>query len=166
MTQNKKFKRLVRARAAKTGESYATAYRHLRAPTTEESPMTNTEIPGSDAPEAEVELFACSFCGKSQKQVKKLIAGPGTYICDECVALCAEIISDESEGELKPTDEQQAAAWSAMLKSKGAAARATEESLEKMVRQARAKGISWSQIAASLGISAAEAQERFSAESS
>ena len=166
MTQNKKFKRLVRTRAAKTGESYATAYRHLRAPHTEEPPMTNTEIPESDTPEADAEQVACSFCGKSQKQVKKLIAGPGTYICDECVALCAEIITDESDGELKTTDEQQAAAWSAMLKSKSAAVRATEESLAKMVGQARAKGISWSQIAASLGISAAEAQERFGTESS
>ena len=34
------------------------------------------------------ELLKCSFCGKSQKQVKKLIAGPGVYICDECVDLC------------------------------------------------------------------------------
>ena len=41
------------------------------------------------------ELLKCSFCGKTQKQVKKLIAGPGVYICDECIDLCNEIIEEE-----------------------------------------------------------------------
>jgi ATP-dependent Clp protease ATP-binding subunit ClpX len=41
------------------------------------------------------ELLKCSFCGKSQKQVRKLIAGPGVYICDECIELCNEIIAEE-----------------------------------------------------------------------
>jgi ATP-dependent Clp protease ATP-binding subunit ClpX len=43
----------------------------------------------------EGELLKCSFCGKTQKQVKKLIAGPGVYICDECIDLCNEIIREE-----------------------------------------------------------------------
>ncbi|MBB1031238.1 ATP-dependent Clp protease ATP-binding subunit ClpX [Dietzia cercidiphylli] len=43
------------------------------------------------------DLLKCSFCGKSQKQVKKLIAGPGVYICDECIELCNEIIESEVE---------------------------------------------------------------------
>ncbi|MEZ5271496.1 MAG: ATP-dependent Clp protease ATP-binding subunit ClpX [Ilumatobacteraceae bacterium] len=49
------------------------------------------------------ELLKCSFCGKSQKQVKKLIAGPGVYICDECIDLCNEIIEEEltDTGELR-----------------------------------------------------------------
>lgn len=42
-----------------------------------------------------VDLLKCSFCGKSQKQVKKLIAGPGVYICDECIELCNEIVDEE-----------------------------------------------------------------------
>ena len=52
------------------------------------------------------ELLKCSFCGKSQKQVKKLIAGPGVYICDECIDLCNEIIEEElaEGGELKFED--------------------------------------------------------------
>ncbi|MDO9408443.1 ATP-dependent Clp protease ATP-binding subunit ClpX [Patulibacter sp.] len=41
------------------------------------------------------EQLLCSFCGKSQRQVKKLIAGPGVYICDECIELCNEIIDEE-----------------------------------------------------------------------
>ncbi|MCP4810402.1 MAG: ATP-dependent Clp protease ATP-binding subunit ClpX [Proteobacteria bacterium] len=49
---------------------------------------------GSDAKE-----LCCSFCGKSQKEVRKLIAGPSVYICDECVELCNEIITEEYERE-------------------------------------------------------------------
>src|SRR2546428_1682220 len=41
------------------------------------------------------DLVKCSFCGKSQKQVRKLIAGPGVYICDECIELCNDIIDEE-----------------------------------------------------------------------
>ena len=41
------------------------------------------------------DLLKCNFCGKSQKQVRKLIAGPGVYICDECIGLCNEIIEEE-----------------------------------------------------------------------
>lgn len=44
--------------------------------------------------------LCCSFCGKSQKEVKKLIAGPGVYICDECIELCNDIIAEEKEREV------------------------------------------------------------------
>src|SRR3989338_4000246 len=40
--------------------------------------------------------LSCSFCGKSQKEVRKLIAGPTVYICDECIALCNDIIAEEN----------------------------------------------------------------------
>jgi ATP-dependent Clp protease ATP-binding subunit ClpX len=43
----------------------------------------------------------CSFCGKSQDQVKKLVAGPGVYICDECIELCNEIVEEELDQELE-----------------------------------------------------------------
>ena len=39
----------------------------------------------------------CSFCGKAQEQVKRLVAGPGVYICDECITLCSEIIGEDVE---------------------------------------------------------------------
>ncbi len=42
----------------------------------------------------------CSFCGKMQEQVKKLVAGPGVYICDECIELCNEIIEEELADEM------------------------------------------------------------------
>ena len=43
----------------------------------------------------------CSFCGKNQSEVRKLIAGPAVYICDECIQLCSEIIEEETQ---KDTD--------------------------------------------------------------
>ncbi len=46
----------------------------------------------------------CSFCGKNQKEVKKLIAGPAVYICDECIQLCSEIIEEETEKEASHMD--------------------------------------------------------------
>lgn len=50
----------------------------------------------ADEFDKENEILKCSFCGKTQKQVKKLIAGPGIYICDECVELCNDIIDEEA----------------------------------------------------------------------
>ena len=40
--------------------------------------------------------LTCSFCGKSQERVRKLVAGPGVYICDECIELCSGIVADEN----------------------------------------------------------------------
>ncbi|MEY4293489.1 MAG: hypothetical protein RIR29_139 [Actinomycetota bacterium] len=53
------------------------------------------------------DLLKCSFCGKSQKQVRKLIAGPGVFICDECIELCNEIIEEELGQAPKPVDETE-----------------------------------------------------------
>jgi len=52
------------------------------------------------------ELVKCSFCGKSQKQVKKLIAGPGVYVCNECIDLCNEIIDEENTEETESSLEK------------------------------------------------------------
>jgi len=52
------------------------------------------------------QALKCSFCGKSQKQVIKLIAGPGVYICDECIELCVEIIEEEKVEQLETTNEE------------------------------------------------------------
>ena len=62
--------------------------------------------PGSEegaypGPMAARGLLDCSFCGKTPKQVLKLVAGPGVYICDECVSLCVEIFEDEAAAELE-----------------------------------------------------------------
>ena len=49
----------------------------------------------------EKKQLKCSFCGKNQDQVRRLIAGPGVYICDECIELCSEIIADEFEEDVE-----------------------------------------------------------------
>ncbi len=54
--------------------------------------------------EEENDNLFCSFCGKNQKEVTKLIAGPAVYICDECIQLCSEIIEEESEKEAADLD--------------------------------------------------------------
>src|SRR5262245_29510489 len=53
---------------------------------------------GGQNPNPKVTLY-CSFCGKSQHDVRKLIAGPGVYICDECVDLCTDIVDDPEHDE-------------------------------------------------------------------
>ena len=54
------------------------------------------------------EKIKCSFCGKTQDQVRKLIAGPnGVYICDDCIDICAEIIEEEFEDEVTPSEEAE-----------------------------------------------------------
>ncbi|GAA1314934.1 MAG: ATP-dependent Clp protease ATP-binding subunit ClpX [Brachybacterium tyrofermentans] len=53
------------------------------------------------------DVFKCSFCGKSQKQVERLISGPGVYICEECIELCNEIIAEEIQA-AQPSSEEQA----------------------------------------------------------
>jgi ATP-dependent Clp protease ATP-binding subunit ClpX len=51
------------------------------------------------------QLF-CSFCGKNQAEVKKLIAGPSVYICDECVSLCNDIIKEDLSEDKNDSEEQ------------------------------------------------------------
>ena len=53
---------------------------------------------GNDGDNKDDKLLYCSFCGKSQDEVRKLIAGPTVYICDECIDLCNDIIAEESSG--------------------------------------------------------------------
>ena len=53
----------------------------------------------SDKKGSSEKLLYCSFCGKSQHEVRKLIAGPSVFICDECIELCNDIIRDETQGD-------------------------------------------------------------------
>ncbi len=57
--------------------------------------------PGKNGQSGEEKPLYCSFCGKSQHEVKKLIAGPSVFICDECIDLCADIVQDEVEEEAR-----------------------------------------------------------------
>lgn len=60
----------------------------------------------------------CSFCGKPQEKVRRLIAGPGVYICNECVELCSEVLADDSgntRGRVRKTGRSPRRAWWARL---------------------------------------------------
>jgi hypothetical protein len=113
--------------------------------------------------------IACSFCRKPPEAVAKLVAGPGVYICDECVALCTELIATPSEG--SPQDrltnwEQQMSDDDLLghLPRVAAASEQVERQLTAWVRQARGRGITWTRIGESLGMTRQSAWERFSGE--
>ena len=61
----------------------------------------------SDIETEDKDKLFCSFCGKSQHEVKKLIAGPTVFICDECVDLCTDIIKEESKTSLIKSSKKQ-----------------------------------------------------------
>ena len=108
----------------------------------------------------------CSFCGKSHENVQKLIAGPGVYICDECVSLCDEIIAQDpapDPGALakfvnRSGEEilQLAPAWDRTIQR-------IESDLQAMVVRARSLNVSWEDIAAALGTTPDAAESRFGA---
>jgi ATP-dependent Clp protease ATP-binding subunit ClpX len=110
----------------------------------------------------------CSFCGKSQHDVKKLIAGPAVFICDACVALCTTIIADTSE----PADgEQPKIEWPedrpteivlGLLKAQNKTHEEVAARLQRSIDILRKREVSWQQIGDALGISRQAAWERFS----
>jgi hypothetical protein len=109
----------------------------------------------------------CSFCGKDKDSVTKLIAGPGVYICNECVDLCNEIISMN----MVP-DAMRSSGWrdlpdDELLASLGraqAAAPQIDAVMHEYVEILRGRGVSWTRIGAALGVSKQAAWERFSGE--
>jgi hypothetical protein len=114
----------------------------------------------------------CSFCGKPNTQVAKLVAGPGVYICDECVALCQLIITQSQSGS-KPGSVPRLRAWeltdnvNAVLESLPRVARAAdqvEQDLSGWVGRARELGATWARIGEALGMTRQSAWARFSGE--
>jgi hypothetical protein len=115
------------------------------------------------------ENIACSFCRKPPDAVAKLVAGPGVFICNECVGLCTELVAVPSE---KPWQEQ-VASWEQTMSDEdllqhlprvAAAAAQVEQQLTAWVRKARSRGITWTRIGESLGMTRQSAWERFSGE--
>jgi hypothetical protein len=110
---------------------------------------------------------SCSFCMKPGYEVAKLVAGPGVYICDECVELCREIIGSP------PSLPPRLRSWEEDLDLEGvlaslprmaAAGAQVENNLSRVVRRARELGATWAAIGTSLGMTRQSAWERFSAE--
>lgn len=121
-------------------------------------------------------LACCSFCLKPSTEVAKLVAGHGVYICDECVALCGEIIQAEAQAQppaAAPGDPARVAPWEqemtldeilAALPRVAAAGQQAQRYLTHWVRQARSLGATWAQIGAALDMTRQSAWERFSGE--
>ena len=128
------------------------------------------DVSATSDSEAEVRraAIACSFCLKSAAAVAKMIAGPGVFICDECVGLCTEILAQESDrvGEAAVRWEQRMSddELLAHLPKVAATAAHVETNLTNWVRQARGRGITWTRIGESLGMTRQSAWERFSGE--
>jgi ATP-dependent Clp protease ATP-binding subunit ClpX len=113
---------------------------------------------------AEPETLYCSFCFKSQHEVKKLIAGPaGVFICDECVELCNQIIAD-SPPPPKPMslDEVPTERLLERLSPIEQTVQGKGGQLQSVIDLLRAREVSWADIGAALGMSRQSAWERFS----
>jgi hypothetical protein len=131
---------------------------------------------------ARAEAFSCSFCAKSQFDVIKLVAGPGVYICNECIDLCDQIITEETARKGSPADDAVPSsgsdvpptmkAWDelsddallAEMVRAHAAHRNVDRAVGFHVAALRARGVSWARIGEVLGMTRQSAWERFSGE--
>ena len=106
----------------------------------------------------------CSFCGKSQHEVAKLIAGPFVFICDACVEMCNAVIAGRpitDKSYTKPL-ERATDQLLPLMGSVSFAADASRDFLQQIVDTLRGRDVSWADIGAALGVSRQSAWERFS----
>jgi ATP-dependent Clp protease ATP-binding subunit ClpX len=127
--------------------------------------MTSDTAPGQAALQVN-----CSFCTKPSSAVAKVIAGPGVYICNECIQLCNDILDQEQQAsspgtqlparEEAMTDEEILA----LLPRIASVSEQTDASLQRLVTVLRGRGVTWTRIGAALQITRQSAWERFSGE--
>jgi hypothetical protein len=113
----------------------------------------------------------CSFCAKPNSEVDKVIAGPGVYICNECVGLCNDILQAEQQ---KPSEAgRRLPAWEESMSDEqlldllpriAAVSAQTEASLHHLISILRERRVTWARIGAALQITRQSAWERFSGE--
>jgi ClpX C4-type zinc finger len=114
------------------------------------------------------EDLRCSFCGKPNTEVGRLVAGPGVHICNECVGLAGAIIEEYRD---KPV-EARLPTWGSLTDEQmldhiprvAAVAAQIESNLRSWVQELRRREVTWTRIGAALGISRQSAWERFSGE--
>lgn len=108
------------------------------------------------------EPLFCSFCRKDQDQVEKLVAGPGVYVCDECIELCNDIIAgNEIETDFPGWDRMTDETLLALLAPSSRLVDNARDMLQQHVDLLRDRGVSWGRIGEALGISRQAAWERF-----
>ncbi len=121
--------------------------------------IPRASVPGADR----LETLCCSFCSKDQNSVAKLVAGPGVYICNECVDLCNQIIGgpvpQSGPWTERPDDEMLAS----LAKIQAVAAQ-VDAAVHDYVGILRGRGVTWTRIGQALGVSKQAAWERFSGE--
>ncbi len=111
-------------------------------------------------------LCRCSFCGKGKDNVRRLVAGPGVFICDQCVQLCNEVLQSEgqrSELSIGP-DSEVAEVLLDELRINAAGLKQSEDQLQRAVNLLRKNQVAWSLIGEAIGTSRQAAWERFSGE--
>ena len=119
--------------------------------------------PRSSPPGASrLRALCCSFCTKDKDAVAKLIAGPGVYICNECVGLCDLILAEEPAPGFVSWDEHPDDEMLASLARTQAAVAQADTAVHDHVAVLRDRGISWMRIGEALGVSKQAAWERFS----
>jgi len=130
--------------------------------------MQSSATSTASAEPAAEPVMACTFCTKPTTEVARLVAGPGVFICNECVALCNELMENappsteprELVRKIELSDEELLA----HLPRVAAASAQVEQQLTSFVRQGRRQGITWTRIGAALGMTRQSAWERFSGE--
>jgi ClpX C4-type zinc finger len=132
----------------------------------EEVAMTADVTPDTQAPAAATDTAAkelrCSFCGKSQFDVRKLIAGPTIFICDECVALCVKICDDDKiSTEIGNPEHISNEPLLIILKNAATRDEDLRIALQRMVDVLRKRGVSWERVGEALGVSRQAAWDRF-----
>ncbi|MBV9384409.1 MAG: hypothetical protein JOY82_06740 [Streptosporangiaceae bacterium] len=114
----------------------------------------------------------CSFCAKPSSEVEKVIAGPGVYICNECVGLCSDILGAERQQQPSQPG-TQLPAWEETMTDEqildllpriAAVGAQTEASLQRLAAILRERRVTWARIGAALQITRQSAWERFSGE--
>ncbi len=115
-------------------------------------------------PVATDQKLHCSFCSLSQDQVKKLIAGPGVYICDDCVRLCDDVLLDDSTAALADWGALDDDALLERMVQVAASRDRVDQTVGMVVRMLRDRGVTWARIGEALGTTRQSAWERYSGE--
>jgi ATP-dependent Clp protease ATP-binding subunit ClpX len=123
-------------------------------------------MPEAEAAQTRKRLYRCSFCGKAQTEVGTLVAGPGVFICDECVQLCQAIIGkkpttqQEVPGSLLP-DNTPTEKLLNILAGYNGAFESVDTAMQDIVDILRERDVSWATIGQALAVSRQAAWKRF-----
>ena len=126
-------------------------------------------VPEEEATQTHKRVYRCSFCGKAQTEVKTLVAGPGVFICDECVQLCQGIIAkkaatqastQEVSGSLLPHNAPTETLLKTLAGYNGAFER-VDAGMQDIVDILREREVSWATIGQALAVSRQAAWKRF-----